>query len=259
MPRPLARSNSRPSSSSKTNIAACSPRLTAPATKVSASSDLPVPAGPEDQHARAALDAAAEQRVQLGRFGRQDLALERLAMLGRDQPREDPHAAGVDDEVVVAAAVALAAIFDDPQPAALGAIFGRQLLEPDHAMRDAVHGPVVRLARQIVEHQHGRPAAREIMLQREDLAPVAKRGLRQQPDLGQAVEHDPRRLHLLERLEDALGRLAKLEIGRIEQALLLILVEQAFRRDQLEDVDPVERPAVRGGAGAQLVLGFGQA
>ena len=93
-------------------------------------------------------------------------------------------------EVVIAAAEALAAIFDHPQPAPLGAIFGRQLLEPDHAVRDAVHGLVVRLAGQVVEHQHGRAAAREIMLQRQDLAPIAQRALRQQPDFRQAVEHD---------------------------------------------------------------------
>jgi hypothetical protein len=42
----LGGSISRPSSSSKTNIAARSPRPTALATKVSARSDLPVPAGP---------------------------------------------------------------------------------------------------------------------------------------------------------------------------------------------------------------------
>src|SRR3712207_9455382 len=40
-------------------------------------------------------------------------------------------------EVVVAATVTLTAIFDDAQPAALGAIFGRQLLEADDAVRDA--------------------------------------------------------------------------------------------------------------------------
>ncbi len=78
------------------------------------------------------------------------------------------------------------------------------------------------------------------MLQREDLAAIAKRGLREQADFGQAVEHDARRLDLLERLEDALGRFAELEVGRIEQALLLFVVEQAFGRNQFENVDAVE-------------------
>ncbi len=187
----------------------------------------------------------------------QHLALEWLAVLGRDEPREDPHSAGVDDEIVIAAAVALATIFDDPQTASLGAIFRRKLFEPDHAVGDAVHCPVVRLAGKVIEHQHRRAASREIMLQREDLPPVPKRGLGQQPDLRQAVEDHPLRLHLLERFENALGGLPQLKVRRIKEALLLILIEQAFRWDQLENVDTFERPAVRSRAGAQLVLGFG--
>ena len=166
-------------------------------------------------------------------------------MLRRNQPREDPHAAGIDDEIVIAAAIALAAIFDHPQPPALRAIFGRQFLEADHAVRDTVHRAVIGLARKIVEHQHGRPAAREIMFQRQDLAPVAERRLGEQPDLGKAVENDALGLDPLERFENALGRFAELEVGRIEQALLLVVVEQAFRRNQLEDVDAVQRPAMR--------------
>ena len=56
-------------------------------------------------------------------------------------------------EVVIAAAESLAAILDHPQPPPLGAIFRRQLLEPDDAVRDAVNGLVVRVAGEIVEHQ----------------------------------------------------------------------------------------------------------
>ena len=95
------------------------------------------------------------------------------------------------------------------------------------------------------------------MFQRENLPPVPKRGLGKQPYLRKAVEDHPRRLHLLERFEDALGGFPKLEIRRVKQALLLILIQQAFRRDQLENVDPLKGPSVRRGAGAQLVLGFG--
>ena len=102
---------------------------------------------------------------------------------------------------------------------------------------DAVHRLVERLGGQVVEQQHGRAVAREIVLQRQDLAAVAQRALRQQADLGQAVEHDARGLGALDRLEDQLGGLAELEVGRIEQALLLVVVEQALGRHQLEDLD----------------------
>ena len=69
-------------------------------------------------------------------------------------------------------------------------------------MRNAVHCPVIRLARQIVEHQHGRSAAREIVLKREDLAAVAERGLREQAYLRQAVENNPVGFEALNRVED---------------------------------------------------------
>ena len=49
------------------------------------------------------------------------------------------------------------------------------------------------------------------------------------------------------------------EVRRVEQALLLVLVEQALGGHQLADVDPVERPAMRGGRRPQLVLRLRQA
>ena len=106
-------------------------------------------------------------------------------------------------------------------------------------MRDAVHGLVGRLGGQIVQHHHRGAELREEMLDRQDLPPVAQRTLRQQPDLGKAVEHHPARFRALDRVENLLGGLAKLEVGRIEQALLLLGIEQAFRRQQFEYFDPL--------------------
>ena len=165
---------------------------------------------------------------------------------GAGRPAAPPVA---DDEIVVAATKALRAILHDPKPPALGAIVRRQFLQPDDAVSDAVHRLVERVGRQVVEQQHGRAVAREIMLERQDLAAIAQRTLREQADLRQRVEHDALRLAALERLEDQLGGLAELEIGRIEQALLLIRIEQALGRHQLEDLDFVtDRPAMRVGA-----------
>lgn len=97
------------------------------------------------------------------------------------------------------------------------------------------------------------------MFERQDLPAVTQRILREQPDFRKAVEHDPGRFHLLDDFEDPARGLAQLEVGRIEQALLLRLVEQAFRRDQREDGDRlIQCPAVRGGAFAKLFLGFGE-
>ena len=113
----------------------------------------------------------------------------------------------------------------------------------------------MRVAGEIVEHHDRRAATRKVMLQRQHLPPVAQRALRKQPNLGQAVDDDPLGLVLLDRLENALGRFAELEVGRIEQALLLILVEQALRGDEL--VNPqriVEFPTVGTCARTQLLL-----
>ena len=59
-------------------------------------------------------------------------------------------------------------------------------------MHDAVHGLVESVRRQVVEQQDGGAVPRKIMLQGQDLPPVAQRALRKQADLRQAVEHDAR-------------------------------------------------------------------
>src|SRR6185312_1525670 len=217
------------------------------------------PRGTQDQRARSALDAAAEQLIEPW-----NLALDRVAgkpavVLGRDQSWIDLHTAGPDGEVVVAAADRLAAILGDSQPTPLGAERRCELLETDDAMDDAVRGLVAILGRAIVEHYHGGAMAREVVLECEDLAPVAKRILREQADFREAVDHHPARPDALEGPEDRLRHLAELEVGRIQQALLLVGVEEAFGRHELEHLDAVaEGPAVRRGAVAQLGLGLRQ-
>ncbi len=179
-------------------------------------------------------------------------------MLGRHQARIDLESAGADGEVVEAAAELAGAVLDDPDPPALGAVFGRQFLQPDHPVGHAVHGLVQALGGEIVEQQHGGAAPGEIVLQGQHLPAVAKRALGQQPDLREAVDHDPTGTHGLHLIEDHPGGLAQLQVRGIEQALLLLLIEQAFRRRQFEDLHPGQVPAVGQGGGAQLRLGFRQ-
>ena len=228
--------------------------------RCSASSDLPVPAGPRismlEPRSTPPPSSAFELRACRSAARR---ALEAGPVLGRDQPRKDLHAAGLDDEVVVAAAERLAAILDDPQPPPLGAVVGRQLLQPDHAVRDAVHGLVGRLGGQVVEHQHGRVVPGEIVLQRQDLAAVAQRALRQQADLRQAVEHDPVRLHAARppRRSAWSSRRARGRTNRAGSAAgprrAGFPAAPARRSRSPSSVQPCEARA-----GAQLVLGLGQ-
>ena len=145
-PSPLARSKSRPSSSSKMNIAAFRRAAERADDERQRQQRLARARRAEDERARAALDAAAEQRVELrdslGRTVRARSRSRCSAETSRGKTRTPPVSM---TKSWISAAVALAAIFDDAQAPALGAIFRRQLLEPDHAMRDAVHGLVIGL------------------------------------------------------------------------------------------------------------------
>ena len=105
------------------------------------------------QRARTFLDAPAEQRIERPIPGREFRALVARVVFEGDQARIHVHAAALDDEVVVSAAVMLRAIFGNPQAPTSRAVVGRDLLESDHAVRNAVHGLVARLAGQIVEEK----------------------------------------------------------------------------------------------------------
>ena len=102
-------------------------------------------------------------------------------------------AAATDREVVVAAAEVAAAQLDDLQLPARLAVRRRLLLERDHAVGDALQLQVRALGGAVVEQEHRAVAADEELLEREDLAPVAQRALRQQAHLGERVEHHPLR------------------------------------------------------------------
>ncbi len=156
-----------------------------------------------------------------------------------------------------AAAVLLAAVFHHPDAPAFGAVAGGQFFQADHPVGHAVHGLVQGFGGQVVQQQDGGVIAHEVVLDRQDLPPVAQGTLRQQADFRKAVEHHPGRLDPLHHFEDLPRGFPQLQVRGVQQALLVLGVEQAFRRDQLEDVDVlVQLPAVGLRALAQLALGF---
>ncbi len=138
--------------------------------------------GTKHQDAGAPLDAAAEKRIERLDVRLERRSLEFAAVFRRHEPRKHAHAARFDDEVVVTTPETLSPILEYSQPAAVGAVFRRQLLESDDAMRDAMDRPVLLVGRQVIEHQDRAVPLREKMLQREDLPAIAKRALREQPD-----------------------------------------------------------------------------
>src|SRR5947199_4041932 len=117
---------------------------------------------------------------------------------------------------MVAGGKGLAPTLDDAQAAALAAVDRGQLIEMNDAVGDAVNGPIGGLCGEIVEHDHGRVVLGEVVLERQYLAAISQRALRQQADFRQAVDHHPLRLEPLYRLEYAVDGLAELEIGGIE-------------------------------------------
>ena len=72
------------------------------------------------------------------------------------------------------------------------------------------------------------------MLQRKNLTSITQGRLRKQPDFGEAIQDHPLRLDRLERFENPAGGFAEFQVRRIQQTLLLLIVEQALGRDQLE-------------------------
>ncbi len=137
-----------------------------------------------------------------------------------------------------------AAHLDHAQAPPLPAVERRELFQPDHGMAETVQIQVVRLGGQIVEEQRRGVLDEQEAAQGVDLPAVAQRTLREQPDLGQAVEHDALRLGPLDLGDRHADGLAEFEIGRMDEALLLVRVEAEFRRDEFEDLDAVEGPAV---------------
>ena len=163
----------------------------------------------------------------------------------------------LDDVVVIAAAEAHAAELDDP--------ISRRRSAPYSGFSCSSRiTPCAMLwtwrswfgAGQVVEQQHGAVAAGEELLERQDLPAVAQRVARQQPQLRERIEHHARRLDPLHVRQDRLRRLAQLHLRRVEHRVLLVRPQAVLRRDQLADRDPVERPAVRVGHLAKLLLGL---
>lgn len=167
-------------------------------------------------------------------------------MLGGDQAWEHRYAAGLDDEVVEAAAILDAAHLDDPQASALGAVLLRGLFKRDDAMGDAVQLQVARIGTAVVKHQDGAVTGREILLQGQDLPAIAQRVLRQQAHFRKAVEHHTGRAQAIDAFHDALDRLAQFDLGRLQDRLLAVGV-QPFLIDQLEQFDAVKIPVVAAG------------
>src|SRR6185503_5742117 len=112
---------------------------------------------------------------------RYGLGLERLVMFGRDQAWIGLDPSRLDPEVVVAAAKAHPAHLLDAQPAPLGAVERRQVLQVDDPVGQALELEVGLRTGPVVEEQDRASPAGEELLQRQDLAAVAQGIAGQEP------------------------------------------------------------------------------
>ena len=198
-----------------------------------------------DQGAGASLDAAAEQRVHLSDVAGELVHDRGRAVFAGDQTRIDFDPSTLNDAVVIAAPEADAAELGDDEPPPFRAVFRVQLLQPNHAVRDALDLKVVGCTGQVVQEQYRAFSASEELLESEDLPAVAERVARQQSQFRERIEHDTRRLDPLDVGQDRSRRLAQLHLRRVEHGVLVVRPETVFARDQFADGDPVERPAMR--------------
>ena len=76
--------------------------------------------------------------------------------------------------------------------------------------------------------QDGALAADEELLQREDLAAIAERVLREQPEFGERIEDDAGRVDFFHRGEDLCRGLDQVDLGRVIHGDLRFAVEIGF-------------------------------
>lgn len=171
------------------------------------------------------------------------------------ETREDDEPARADAKVVVPTPEPRAPQLRHLHPAPLGAVVERHVLQGDHAVRQAVELQVALRRRLVVDQKDRALPVGEELLEREDLSAKAQRVAREEPHLGEGVEHDALRVVRLDRLEHRAHRLLELHLGRMEERVALLDPRVA---PQLENLDPLEVPTVGGGDIGQLLPAFGE-
>jgi hypothetical protein len=148
-------------------------------------------------------------------------------MLGSHQPRANLQTTRADLEVMETRAKRVPAEFLDTHPAAVGSKIHRQLLQADDAMHDAP-ARLLRV-RAIVAKQGRAPAPRQFVPQGQCLAAEPPRIGGQEPNFREGIDHEPRRIDLVNRGVESLDRPGQLNLGRVEDRLMSLPVQQFTR------------------------------
>ena len=259
MPSASVRASNVARLSSKAKITAWSPRAAAATAYWTAIVDFPEPAGPissvlvprSGPPPNSVSSAVTPLLIRSRANG--SLCSDATRRGKHDEP------AFANRKIVVAAAKTAAAKLHDAESATFGAIDRRELLKRNDAVGNALQLKVRAFGGAIIEQKHGALATDEELLQGENLTTIAKRVLGQQPQLGERVENDAARIRFL---PPHRGPSSVVSVNSTSDGWYIVTCDSPSRSalfgNQLNDLDAVERPAMRGGAGGQLLLGFGE-
>ncbi len=97
---------------------------------------------------------------------------------------------------------------------------------------------------EVIDENYSGVLAGKVLLQRQHLPPVAKRVLREETQLGKAVEHEALRPDLLNPLHDQVHGGAELNLPWVKDCLLASVPQHLLDRGEFEDVNAIQRPSV---------------
>ncbi len=202
-------------------------------------------AGSSDQYgARAAVETATELSVELGHPARHRRARVHGPVFRRHETRVDLDPSVADDEVVVPADALRPAQLANPQPPALPAVPWGEVLELDDATHERLGDAGLAAFRLDVDEPPRARMPGDLVAQGKELPAVSRRILREQANLGERVEDEPRRLDPRELLEELTGDLLELDLRGAEHGVApAVCLAGRAAAPHLVDLHPIERPA----------------
>ncbi|MNV56173.1 hypothetical protein D3C71_1484450 [compost metagenome] len=164
-------------------------------------------------------------------------------MVAGRKTRKHLQPAALQIEVVFATYELHAPQFEYAQIAFVGAVVLCVLVQVNHPVRDTVKLLVALARRLVVQHENSAIALGKKALERQYLAAVPQRALRQQAQFRQAVENDTVRLEVAHQPHYRVGRLPQFKVGGVQDGLLSLLT-QTLVAHQVVHLHSLQRPAM---------------
>jgi hypothetical protein len=125
-------------------------------------------------------------------------------------------------------------------------------------MGDALDLLLAFTRRAVIEHEDGAFAASEKLFQRKDFSSISGARLRQDLQLRDGIQRHATRIEPFHCASNPLKRIAQLDFGSMIDGVIGVFLKPLGKRIQLQKVNSVQRPAMRGGDIFQLFQSFGE-